>query len=47
MANATGRPTAAVILGRDERDYLERQVVSSARGKRDLNTTGCEGGLNS
>ena len=26
MANATGRPTAAVILGRDERDYLERQV---------------------
>jgi hypothetical protein len=26
MANATGRPTAALVLSSDERDYLERQV---------------------
>lgn len=26
MANATGRPTAPLVLGREERDYLERQV---------------------
>ncbi len=26
MANATGRPTAPLVLSSDERDYLERQV---------------------
>jgi hypothetical protein len=26
MANATGRPTAPLVLSPDERDYLERQV---------------------
>ena len=26
MTNATGRPTAPLVLSSDERDYLERQV---------------------
>src|SRR3979411_2491458 len=26
MANATGRPTAPLVLSSEERDYLERQV---------------------
>jgi FixJ family two-component response regulator len=26
MANATGRPTAPLILGPEERDYLDRQL---------------------
>ena len=26
MANATGRPTAPLVLSSNERDYLERQV---------------------
>ncbi|ESW62904.1 hypothetical protein X773_34010 [Mesorhizobium sp. LSJC285A00] len=26
MANATGRPTAPLVLVREEREYLERQV---------------------
>lgn len=26
MANATGRPTAPMVLGWEEREYLERQV---------------------